>query len=345
VIFINGRFLTQKITGVNRYAIGICDAFKQLNVEFTLVLPAWFNGVVNYPFVKYGNLRSHFWEQVNLHSFLKKNNNPLLLNFTGLGPVYYKNQFSTIHDLGFMRHPEWFSSAYRYYYKALTPIMAKNARKIITVSEFSKKEIVTLLHKQPNDIIIAGLAPSKLTSDSDEKPVPHYDLPKKYILAVSSIEPRKNFKRLLDAFKKIKDSDYSLLVVGGGASHFANDGLSITGTDRVIFKGYVDDAMLEVLYKQATAFIYPSLYEGFGIPPIEAMCYGCPVIVSDIEVLKETCTDAALYANPYDEDDIAATIDRLINDDRLRQDLAERGKKNIARFSFLNSAAKILEAI
>lgn len=343
MFYINGRFLTQKITGVNRFALEICKELKKAKIAFKIIVPTWLEIQLewDFDFVRYGSLKSHFWEQISLQLFLLNQKKPLLISFSGLGPVLYRNQVITIHDLSFLRNPSWFSRSYYLFYKTFLPIIVKKAKKILTVSEFSKKEIELLLRVPDYKIVIVPNAVSmeifRPTDDTSN------DL-QKYILAVSSLDPRKNHIRLIEAFEKIDLPDHSLYIVGKSHKHFNFKG-SNAEKKNIIFLGYVSDVKLAKLYKQASIFVYPSLYEGFGIPPLEAMANGCPVIASDIPSLKEVCKDAALYVDPYSVDDIGRAILNLMENAHLRANLIERGLQNSKSYSWSKSASIVLSVI
>jgi len=342
-LFINGRYLTQHLTGVNRFAYELTIKLIESGIDVTIICPKReirpeYN-IREFHIIKYGLGNSHFWEQISLPFFFAGRRNYLLVNFTGLGPIMTSNKIITIHDLAFLENPSWYSKSYVFLYKLLTPLCAKTSRHILSVSNFSKTEIIKWLGVESNHITV-------IYNAADENDLEQDDIlekvPSEYILAVSSIDPRKNFVRLIKAFSFIPKHT---LVVVGGVNHVFNNVEIDTSLSNVIFLGRVFDAELTSLYKHATAFVYPSLYEGFGIPPIEAMTYGCPVIVSDIEVLHEVCGEAALYVDPYNEKQIALTISKIIGDENLRQDLIEKGYKNICRFNWKKSSLALMDVL
>ena len=147
-IYINGRFLAHPMTGIPRFSYEMCMALHTLGLDFTVVAPEGVQSSYDIPFkmIQYGKLKSHGWEQIDLYRFVKSRRNPLLISFSGLGPVFYKNHITTIHDVAFMRHPEWFSRGYNAIYNCMTPLVARNARKILTVSHFSKQEIMECMN-------------------------------------------------------------------------------------------------------------------------------------------------------------------------------------------------------
>lgn len=342
---VNGRFLSQKMTGVHRYAYEMCCALKRAGVNFLVVAPK--NLVPDYDICfdleMCGNFTSHFWEQIELPLYINKNHkNSLLISFTGLGSIFYKKTICTIHDISYLIHPKWFSKSYYFLYKWLTPISAKRALKIITVSEFSKNEIVTRLNIPADKIEVIYNAVTNKVIPNQESQIEKQN----YILSVSSLEPRKNFKRLIQAFSLIDNEDYKLLIVGKKNRIFNRvDFAALEQNRSIVFTGYVTDEELAQYYSKASVFVSPSLYEGFGIPNLEAMTNACPVVASDIPPHREVCGDVAIYFNPYDVEDIAKAITKVMEDKELQNRMVLKGKEQVKLFSWDKSANLLLSLI
>ena len=336
MIYINGRFLTQPLAGVNRFAYELSKALIHLGVTVIFVCPKnELNSIYDirdFNIIKYGFGSSHLWEQFSLPLFFIGKSNFLLVSFTGLGPIALSKKIITIHDLAFIENPSWYTKSYVLLYKLLTPLSARTSKHILTVSNFSKKEIVNKLDVNEDKISVIYNAANIC---STEQPKILERVPDKYILAVSSIDPRKNFERLIQSFSNL--SNCNLVVVGGAYRNFESVNINSKG-DNIIFLGRVSDEELTTLYKNAIAFVYPSLYEGFGIPPIEAMTYGCPTVVSDIEVLHEVCDNASIYVNPYDISDISCKLKLVNGDGNLRAKLITNGYRNIRKFNWSDSS-------
>lgn len=308
MIYINGRFLLQEQTGVNRFAYELCKALRKSGIVFVLLCP--YGDIKNcydtteFSIKRCGWGKSHVWEQLFLpFFFFMTQGKNLLVNFTGIGPIAIKSKIMTIHDLGFMINPKWYSVSYIFLYKTLTPLSVATSLKVLTVSEFSKNEIIRLLHVEKDKIAVIYNAVSSSFTQLDTS---HENSAKgeKYILAVSSIDPRKNFETLLKAFSILKDTDMKLYIIGGQNRIYSTSVEELSAnisSERIKWLGRVTDTELKQYYKNTSCFVYPSLYEGFGIPPLEAMSIGVPVVVSDIPSIREVCGDAALYANPLDE--------------------------------------------
>jgi glycosyltransferase involved in cell wall biosynthesis len=165
----------------------------------------------------------------------------------------------------------------------------------------------------------------------------------KYILAVSSMDPRKNFVRLVKAFNQIEDKSIKLYIIGMRFKAFNTPDLEELVGENIHLPGYIDDEALQLMYQNALLSIYPSLYEGFGLPPLESMTYGCPVINSDIPALHEVSEDAALYVDPFDVNDITNKINLLVKDGDLRQSLRLKGLDQIKKYSWEKSAEQVYE--
>lgn len=345
---VNGRYLTQKASGVHRYAFEICNMLFEMGVDFHVVTPQEIEPdyKFDFPIVKYGSIKNgHLWEQISLPRYLGKIGNPLLISFTGCGPLFYRNQIITIHDVSHERHPEWFSKGYYRFYHYMFPRIAKKAHAILTVSQFSKQEIIDTLGIDGNKIhVIHSNVPFKNKPTSEE--VLAYQRPEdeeRYILAVSNMDPRKNFGQLIRAFNNIEDKSVKLYIIGMRQKAFNTTDWDQLISDRVFLPGFVDDARLQTLYQNALLSVYPSLYEGFGLPPLESMTYGCPAIVSDIPALKEVTEDAGLYVDPNSIDDITDKINLLLKDKELQQALRVRGLEQIKKYSWAKSASQVWE--
>lgn len=341
-IYINGRFLTQNITGVQRYAIEIVKALdKYLNdnklndkYKFEIVCPKNIKQKLilkNIEIKKIGSLKGHLWEQIELPLYVK---NKFLFNFCNCAPLVKKNQIVTIHDVAVCAVPYAYSKTFRIWYKFMYKILTSRLKKIFTVSEFSKKELNKYFNIPLDRVEVTynGIDHMK-NIKPDENIFSKFGIEKNnYILAVSSLNPSKNFRLILETAKI--SPEFNFVIAGGTNSNiFKEQGLEITSN--VKFIGYVNDEELVALYKYASCFVYPSIYEGFGIPPLEAMYFNCPVIVSDIEVFKEIYMDSVLYCDINDNNILREKIILLSKNSMMKnfvinkmQNLKEKYKWN-----------------
>jgi glycosyltransferase involved in cell wall biosynthesis len=247
----------------------------------------------------------------------------------------------TIHDMGMDVLRNAHPLAKRVYTRRLTPHIASKARLILTNSEYSKWEIVRHLGITEDRIRVTPLAASSEFTPGPAKPtVP-------YFLYVGNLEPRKNLERLIEAFANVPSKDHELWIVGNQwyrGHHVAQKVQAMGLAGRVKLLGYVPRAELPGLFRGAEAFVYPSLLEGFGMPVVEAMACGTPVIASGTTALKEVAGDAALLVNPLDTGELAEAMTRVSQDRGLRECLSTAGLKRAADFSWDRTAALTLEA-
>lgn len=323
-IYINGRFLTQNITGVQRYAIEIVKALdKYLNddslnnkYKFEIVCPKNIKQKLilkNIEIKKIGNLKGHLWEQIELPLYVK---NKFLFNFCNCAPLIKKNQIVTIHDVAVCAVPYAYSKPFRIWYKFMYKILTARLKQIFTVSEFSKKELNKYfdIPLEKIEVTYNGIDHME-TIKPDETIFTKFNIEKNnYVLAVSSLNPSKNFKIILETAKILPEINF---VIAGGTNStvFKEQGFGVTSN--VKFIGYVNDEELVALYKYASCFVYPSIYEGFGIPPLEAIYFNCPVILSDIEVFKEIYMDNVLYCKIDDFNILKEKILLILNDKKI----------------------------
>ena len=320
-IYINGRFLTQRITGVQRYALEITMALESLisddknlqKHEYIVIAPKkvlYSIKLNNIQVVQKGILKGHLWEQLELPIY---SHDGFLMNFCNCAPLIKRNQTVTIHDAAVSAMPNSFSWVFRTWYKLMFMWLGRNLEHIFTVSEFSKKELYKYYDIPLSKIHVTynGIDHIKRLK-ADESIIDREDLKgKKYVLAVSSMNPSKNFPLVLDVARLMPDVEF---IIAGGSNEkvFKSAGLDVPQNARLI--GYVSDEELMALYRHASVFVYPSLYEGFGIPPLEAMMCGCPAIVSDIEVFHEVYGDSVEYCDCYSVIKWKQVIENVLTD-------------------------------
>lgn len=344
MIYINGRFLEKKVTGVQRFSLEITRTLSKLRDDIIVLIPANiininFELLEGFNYVVVTGFSGNLWEQVSLPNYLKKLGKPLLLNLSNSAPLFYDNKIITHHDISYTRYPQSYTKKYVFYYKLTSPLILKKSVMIFTVSEFSKKEIIDFYGVNPNKIhvipnAVNDIFKSKNTNEFTTKP---------FALAVSSPCYHKNFDLLIDSFLE-KNLDLDLKIIGSISSTFSSRKKDLITDERVQFLGRVSDEELINLYQQSLFFVFPSLYEGFGIPPLEAQSCGCPVISSNAASMPEVLRTSAYYFDPKSKISIQDSLVRITTDINLRKKLINLGFENIKRFSWEKSG-KIINDI
>lgn len=346
MIVINARFLTQELRGVQRFAEQICLALKQLRNDVVFVAP---HGIQMHESAKaldvqcIGRHSGHLWEQLDLPLYLRRQGSPLLVSLCSTAPLLYSNQIATHHDVNYVRHPESYTRTFRLLYRTMTPIMLARIKSLLTVSAFSKGEIAQV-YKYPEKKIF--VVPNAVSGDFHPASQDAHE--QDYLLAVSSPSAHKNFSRMIEAFLMLRGhEDLQLRIVGGASGVFNDDNLQrLASRDpRIQFLGRLSDSELISQYQGATAFVFPSLYEGFGIPPLEAQACGCPVLAANAASIPEVLQASALYFDPLDVSHMSAAMERILTDIPLCQSLRRRGLINVARFSWEESARQVSQRI
>jgi glycosyltransferase involved in cell wall biosynthesis len=238
-----------------------------------------------------------------------------------------------------------------WYLNATMPLYCQRASAIVTVSQSSKRDIVTHYDVEPDKVavIYEAAAPTfrPVSREQARATRERYGLPDQYLIHVGTIEPRKNLTRLVEALQALHDQGLTIPLVAVGGKGWLYDGFfqrleELEIGDRVHFPGYVADADLPALYQGATAAIEPSVYEGFGLPVLEAMACGVPVLASDVSSLPELGGDAACYFDPYSAEDMAKAIRRVWSDGELQAEMSQAGLAQSAKFSWAQAAAETL---
>jgi glycosyltransferase involved in cell wall biosynthesis len=253
----------------------------------------------------------HAWEQLALP--LRACRAPALLCPANLAPLAFARNVVVIHDVAALREPGWYSPAYARWQRALLPRIARRALRVITVSEFSRREIAELLHVDAH--VVPGGVDVRFTPRADPAPAcAALGLDGPYVLALASRTARKNLAALHATAERLAARGIALAAAGGGRPQLSAEALPHGVHDL----GHVPDEHLPGLYAGASAFVLPSLYEGFGLPCLEAMACGTPVVAARAGALPEVCGDAARYADPHDPHDIAEQVEQALADERLR---------------------------
>jgi len=256
-----------------------------------------------------------------------------------------------IHDLSFRAHPDYFPRSIALYMRVLVGAALRRAEAVVALSEFTRREIQRFYPWALRKTVVVYPGIDRAFSpagDGSDDAVRHiYGVAQPYLLAVGNIHPRKNLARLLTAYEQLHSRRADLpVMVWAGVERWGSDALRTHAQAAgVQLIGRVEAAHLPALYRGAQALIYPSLYEGFGLPPVEAMACGTPVITSNTTSLPEAVGDAALTFDPVNVDQLASAIERVISDAALRAELRQRGLDQAARFSWTTTAAQLMQAL
>lgn len=287
-----------------------------------------------------------------LPSILAKNKIDVIHDPTNAGPFFFSfptKRILTIHDLAPLIIPNAYNKRLALYYRYVLPFMIKTADRVIAVSKNTKNDLVNRLHVNENKIkvIYLGVNQEYKPLQKTEEITKKYGLTESFILFVGNIAPRKNLLVLLQAFNKLKKRKIKhKLVIAGKKDQkhkqvlkMVND-LNLGG--EVIFTGYIPEEDLPSLYNAADLFVYPSLYEGFGLPVLESMACGTPVVASNTSSLPEVVGDAGLLINPRDVDALTDAIYKVLTDDELKESLVEKGLRRVKLFAWEKTARETL---
>jgi len=302
-----------------------------------------------------------FWEQVVQPFALRKERVDLLHALAFVAPLLSRcPSVVTIYDLSFLLYPESFKRAKRFYLGLFTRLSARRARRIIAISESTKRDVVRLLGVPPEKVEVVYCGIDEAFRPLAEEQVAAFrskrGLPERFILFVGTIEPRKNVTRLIEAFADLRSFDVAQdtfaicdlrLVIGGAKGWFYQDVFArveeLGLEDKVIFPGYIPVSELPLWYNAAELFVYPSLYEGFGLPPLEAMACGTPVVAANTSSLPEVVGEAGLIVDPLDVEGLAEAMRRALDDEALRQEMREQGLERAKGFSWTKTAQETVQ--
>jgi glycosyltransferase involved in cell wall biosynthesis len=352
---INARFLGQPLSGVQRYAGELLDAFDRIltanpflhqrigpvtaySPACAAVRPTRWQRIRHRP-LPGGN--GHLWEQVAL---ARASRGTLLLSLCGSGPIVKRDQIIVIHDANIFTLPGAFAPGYRLFHKAMRPRLARNAHTVATVSHAAAATLAPFLGVDPGRFaVIPNSAAHILTVVTDPATLTAFGLDRGgYFLAVGNQSPNKNMARLIAAHASV--DTLPLVVAGGTAPGLATD-LPMPSR-RTRHLGRVSDGQLRALYEGAAAFVWPSLSEGFGIPPLEAMALGTPVLSSRTPAMPEVLGDAALYFDPTSPPDIAAALRRFsVITPAAREAMITGGFARAAGYSWESSAERLVDLV
>jgi glycosyltransferase involved in cell wall biosynthesis len=351
---VNGTFLMKPVTGVQRYAIEMIRGLQQVGFrDLKIISPP---GYLGNEFLGYEVMRDPLkinwknqwwmWEQFRLPRLLKALNNCILWSPCNIGPLSVQNQIVTMHDAAVFFGSEWFSTAGGTYYRWIMPKLGKKAKHIFTVSQFSKNELIRYKIATEEKISVVYNGVSNIFLDY-QKSALFENVDQKYVITIGSRDPRKNISTLIDAWTRLDPAlkkDLNLVIIGGKNRGFADEKLVINSND-IQLVGYLPDDEMINFMRKAILFVYPSLYEGFGLPPLEAMALGVPVLCSNTTSIPEICGNAAEYCDPTSVSDIAEKLASLLTDKHRRIQLSKLGLEHVKKYSWQHSAREFVEQL
>jgi len=340
LIAVNTRILCHPTTGLQRY---LQELLQRMSANYLQQIA---------PDRTFGVARAHIWEQTILPIKVGRR---LLWSPSNSGPLTVSRQVVTIHDVVRLDHPEFFSPYNAMWYRFLTPTLARRVARVITDSEFTKSRLLEMTGVSDDKVVVVPLAVDARfvprSTEQAENAIRKLELPtRQYVLSLGSLGPHKNLGRLLRAWEMIYRSlpeDVWLVVSGAkGKSLVFQDVPELESLPpRVFLTGHVPDELLPSLYSGALAFAFPSVYEGFGLPPLEAMASGTPALVGNRASLPEVVGGAAVLVDPYDIEAIADGLHRLVEDDTLRALLRQKGLERARQFNWDKAAQQTWQVL
>lgn len=379
-VVVDATAIQQKPSGVGLYVANLINSLHplqepenfQLGISFQPGFKSWLRGNLAVPKLinQYDNIHILPLPVKLSNLFVSLSPNPLISNYFdrcfGYPDIIQGTNYSVyccknsknilnIYDLSFIKYPDYTDSVVKTYEKRLKHCL-KWTDLVITISENSKQDIVKYLGVKPEKVYVTPLASRYYPEYLADKPIEqivnstNYDFLNPYLLFVSTIEPRKNINALISAFNYLKQNskiDHHLVLIGQKGWHYEPIFAAIDASpwkSQIHHLNYLSDELVALFYAKADAFVYPSHYEGFGLPVLEAMTLGTPVITSNTSSLPEVAGDAAVLVKPDDSMQLAEAILQVITDSKLRKELIEKGQERAKLFSWERTAKATIKA-
>lgn len=362
-IGIDCRELQNHITGIGRILLEFLREIKERHKDINFILfdnqytnSLLFQDVLkNYKKVIIKEKFTLWWDQIQLKNAIKKNNIDVFFSPYYKIPLLTKTKtILSIFDVTYLLvepYNTYFRS--KLYLKNFIKLASKKAQKILTCSNYTKNDLLKILNLPKEKIEVAYLGVSskfKIIHKNNEMELvkKKYGIDNKYLLYVGNFKPHKNVKRLIDAYNLLPETikrEYNLVLAGGESKRLtkSNKQLGLSDLQSTINVGHILDEDLPALYSSAELLVFPSLYEGFGLPPLEAMACGCPVVSSNTSSMPEVLGDAALFFNPYDVEEMSLAIRQMLEDENLRSRFRQKGLERARLFTFEEMTNRILD--
>lgn len=307
----------------------------------------------SFPVEQLGHVRQgHLWEQLELPRFVKRaGKDAILYNPMASGPIAVKRQVLTMHDLFPLEHPEWFSRTFSAWYRYLWPRLVPRVTYVLANSEYTRQRVLDHFQLNEDRVVLCHFAHAEQFTLAPEQEVARFraeqGLPERYLLCIGTAQLRKNLSTLVAAWRRslAREQGVKLVIAGGDARraifNTTSNGESILKDTTVRLLGFFPDEKLPLLYQGAEAFALPSLAEGFGLPVLEAMACGTPVICSNTTALPEIAGGAALLVPPLEIEAWVEALDTVLADIKLRERMGAAGRKRAKDFSWLRTAETV----
>lgn len=367
-IGIDARFYGPEQKGLGRYTQEVVDGVTNIGRENEYVI---FLSKANYgKFVTDNPKVKKVLADIKWYSLSEQILMPLIIRRAKVDLMHFqhfnvplfcfKKYIVTIHDLILIKHPTqrastlgpWLYRLKNTAYRIVIRIATRRAKKIIAVSEYTRRDIIKQFNVDPDKVVVTyeGVTRriSRPINQNDKKVVLRYNIHKPFLLYVGNAYPHKNLEKLIQNFPEIKEKSYDLqLVLVGKDDYFYSRLKKLAKTNKyasdVIFPGFIEDNHLVSLYSQAEVYVFPTLFEGFGLPPLEAMQYGCPVLSSNRTCLPEILGGAALYFDPQNTIQLVNQTIKLLSNQDLRSDLVKRGYQQVKKYSWQECSRNTLK--